>query len=302
MSTRAKFAAFGVSALMCLPALTAAAWHFDALGKLRSFSAVKSAHAAPALPVTNVVRADGRVAAYPNASVVVGTETGGTLTTFTVQDQQAVKRGEIIAELDATEQKAALAEARARVQEADVSIRFLTTQKDKSRRLVEAGAVARDELDRMSHQQQMAFAQRATAAATVQRLAAMEAKTKIRAPFDGVVLERHAEERETLAPGAKLVTFADLSRLRVEAEVDEFDAARVVRGAPVTITVEGQGATWKGTVDEVPNVITRRRTRPDDPTRPTDTRVLLVKIAIENVKADQTTLRFGQRVEVAIGR
>ena len=301
MKTR-RALGFGLSATLILVTLALSAWHWGALAKLRALSPEKVALAAPlASPSATAVRADGRVAAYPNASVVIGTETGGTLAIFRVGEQDAVKRGDVIAELDATEQKAALVEARARVQEADVSIRFLGTQLEKSRHLVEVGAVPRDELDRMKHQHDMAVAQRAVAAATVSRLLATLAKATIRAPFDGVILERHAEERETLAPGAQLVTIADLSRLRIEAEVDEFDASRVARGDVVTITAEGNPGSWKGTVEEVPSAITRRRTKPDDPTRPTDTRVLLVKIAVD-VASNRAPLRLGQRVEVAIGR
>ena len=43
-------------------------------------------------------------------------------------------------------------------------------------------------------------------------------------------------------------------------------------------------------------MITKRRTKPDDPTRPTDTRILLVKIAL----TDRTGLRLGQRVDVSM--
>jgi len=298
-SKSVRFLSIFVTFALAFGALGLAAWRFGAVAKLQSLATVKEAKAGPRESATaSVVRADGRVATYPNASVVIGTETGGTLTTFRVAEKQAVKRGDVVAELDASEQRAALVEAHARVREADVSMRFLNTQLAKSQRLVDVGAVPRDDLDRTQHQLDMASAQRAVAAATTQRLAATEAKTKIRAPFDGVVLERHAEERETLPPGARLLTIADLSRLRIEAEVDEFDAARVTVGMPVSVTAEGNPGSWKGTVEEVPSMITKRRTKPDDPTRPTDTRVLLVKIKL----ADASSLRLGQRVEVAIGR
>lgn len=315
MSTRNPVRLFSLVATvtLALAALGLGGWRWGVIAKLQSLASVKEAKAGPReTAVPTIVRADGRVSTYPNASVVVGTETGGTLTTFRVAEKQSVKRGDVIAELDASEQRAALVEAHARVREADVAIAFLSTQVVKSQRLLDAGAVPRDDLDRTKHQFDMASAQRAVAAATAQRLAATEAKTKIRAPFDGVVLERHAEERETLAPGARLVTIADLSKLRIDAEVDEFDAGRVALGATVTITAEGHTGSWKGTVEEVPSMITKRRTKPDDPTRPTDTRVLLVKIAItdassqgdlrEPVSRGPRDLRLGQRVEVAIGR
>src|SRR4051812_17595017 len=86
---------------------------------LKSSRLVSQANASPAPPAA-VIRADGRVATYPNATVVVGTDRGGTLEMFALRERAAVKRGDIIAELEASESRAALAEARARIHEADV--------------------------------------------------------------------------------------------------------------------------------------------------------------------------------------
>src|SRR5262249_30647333 len=71
-----------------------------------------------------------------------------------------------------------------------------------------------------------------------------------------VVIARHAHPGETVPAGARLVTVADLGRVRVEAEVDEFDVGRVAPGAPVSVTAEGfPGAAWRGTVEEIPDAV-----------------------------------------------
>ena len=85
--------------------------------------------------------------------------------------------------------------------------------------------------------------------------------------------------------------------MRIEAEVDEFDAGRVALGAPVIVRAEGyNNQQWKGRVEEIPDTVVGRRLKPEDPGRPTDTRVLLVKIALDG----PTPLKLGQRVEVEI--
>ena len=101
---------------------------------------------------------------------------------------------------------------------------------------------------------------------------------------------------ETVAAGAELVTIADLDKTRIEAEVDEYDGARLTLGAPVTISAEGYGETWKGHIEEIPDAVTSRRLKPQDPGRPSDTRVLVVKVALDGA----TPVKLGQRVEVAI--
>src|SRR5262249_61408339 len=98
-------------------------------------------------------------------------------------------------------------------------------------------------------------------------------------------------------PGRAAVTAADIHQPPVEAEVDEFDAARVEHGSPVTITAEGCGpAKWHGTVEEIPDSVVGRRPRPADPGRPIDARVLPVKIAL----TEPTPLKLGQRIDVEI--
>ena len=54
------------------------------------------------------------------------------------------------------------------------------------------------------------------------------------------------------------------------------------------------GRTWRGTIEEIPDSVVNRRLNPQDPSKPIDTRVLLVKIAF----SESTPLKLGQRVEV----
>ena len=76
------------------------------------------------------------------------------------------------------------------------------------------------------------------------------------------------------------MTIVDFSRLRVEAEVDEFDIEAVTPRAAATITAEGYPARrWRGEVEEIADVVVPRQLRPEDPGRPGDTGVLRVKIA-----------------------
>ena len=133
--------------------------------------------------------------------------------------------------------------------------------------------------------------------ASVVQLAAVLAKSHIVAPIDGVVLERYVDSGETVREGDRIVTVADLERVRVEAEVDEFDAGRVKLGAAVLVTAEGyDGQSWPAHIEEIPDAVVERGLQPRDPGQPTDTRVLRVKIALEH----PTPLKLGQRVQVRI--
>ena len=259
----------------------------------------KAAAAAPAPAASDHLAAEGRVVAYPGAEVVVGTDLGGTVVILKVQEKEKVRKGQLVAELRSDDYRAALAEARARVTEADADIRLAESEVERARSLWEKQVGSRQALDKADRDVETARARRATAAATADRLEAVLAKTRILSPIDGVVIARHAQPGETLEPGAKIVTIADLSKTRIEAELDEFDAGRVRLNDAVQVRAEGyDAAAWRGRVEEIPDAVVGRRLKPQDPGKPEDTRVLLVKIAL----LEPTPLKLGQRVEIRIDK
>jgi HlyD family secretion protein len=248
-------------------------------------------------PVSPCVAAEGRIVAYPGAEVVVGTEVAGLIVRLTVKEKSAVRAGDLIAELSSADLRASRAEADARVAEAEADIRFYDREVRRDQALLAKHATTPQNLDVNVRGLELARARRDAALAGRDRLDALIAKTRITAPIDGVVTARHVQLGEIAEPGRAVVTIADLNRLRIEAEVDEFDAARVELGSPVTITAEGCGpAKWHGTVEEIPDSVVGRRTRPADPGRPIDARVLPVKIAL----TEPTPLKLGQRIDVEI--
>jgi RND family efflux transporter MFP subunit len=248
-------------------------------------------------PASPRVAAEGRVVAYPGAEVVVGTEVAGLIVRLTAKEKSTVRAGDLIAELNSADLRASRAEADARVAEAEADIRFYDREVRRDQALLVKRATAPQSLDADLRGLDLARARRDAAVAGRDRLDALIAKTRITAPIAGVVTARHAQPGEIAGPGTAVVTIADLNRLRIEAEVDEFDTARVALGSSVMITAEGYGPTkWCGTVEEIPDSVVGRRTRPADPGRPIDARVLPVKIAL----AEPTPLKLGQRIDVEI--
>src|SRR5712692_7242205 len=232
----------------------------------RARSGVGPAEAPPARGVD----AEGRVVTYPGSEVVVGTERGGRLVRLALEEGQTVRRGDVLAELDSDELRAALAAER---------------------------IVAAHDLDQAQRDLDIAHARLLTSRAAVDRDEAQLRKTRILAPISGTVIGRHAQAGETLEAGQRVLTLADLTRLRIEAEADEADAAALGMGAPVSITCEAfPGRAWRGRVEDIPRSVTLRRLKPQDPGRPTDTRILAVKVAF----AEPTPLKLGATVELKI--
>ncbi len=185
---------------------------------------------APAVPIRPTVTAEGRVVAYPGAEVVVGTEVSGLIVRLPVEEKSVVKRGDMIAELRSDDLRASRAEAEARAAEADADIAFYERESLRERQLLARHSGTTQALDNHRRGLDAARARRLAALASRDRFDALIAKTRIVAPIDGVVLARHVHPGETLDAASRIVTIADLTRLRVEAEVDEFDTARVASG------------------------------------------------------------------------
>lgn len=263
--------------------------------------ATRTKEAAPptvAAATPPAVAAEGRVTTYPGAEVTIASDVAGTIERLTVEEKARVRKGEVIAVLRADDTKAALAVARARVGEAAADIRLYEAEVARAKSLHAEDVGSRQAWEKAERDLDSSRARHASAAAEVQRLEAVVRKTVIEAPIDGVVITRHAHAGETIESGEPIVTVANLDRMRVEAEIDEFDVARVAPGAAVTIKAEGFERSWRGTVEEIPDAVVSRRLKPQDPSKPIDTRVLLVKVAI----AEPTPLKLGQRVEVRVAQ
>lgn len=250
------------------------------------------------MPATNPgVVAEGRIAAYPGAEVLVASENPGIVRAMRVREQDVVHKGQVLADLRNGDLLAAREEAQARIREAEADIRLAGADNGRTNDLVRRQFISRQALDRTERDLSAAQARLASAQAALKRIAAQIEKTRIVAPIDGTVVVRHVDDGEAVAEGGPVATLADLGRLRVEAEIDEFDIGRIRQGDEVTITAEGfEGKHWRGRIEEMPDVVQERGIRPQDVARPTDARVLLVKVALQ----DKVPLKLGQRVEVTI--
>jgi len=214
-------------------------------------------------------------------------------------ERDRVAAGQTLAEIDVAEQRAALSEAYARVKEVETEVTYQENELGRAERLLSGHALSEAARDRTRLDRDAAKARRASLRASASRLSTVVAKASASAPISGVVLERHAEAGEMVAPGTPLFSIADLSRLRIEAEVGEFDAPHVRLGAKARVRAEGHaGRVFEATVEEIPDQVVPRAMKPLDPARPIDTRVLVVKLALQ----DADGLKLGQRVEVELPR
>ncbi|MDP4301265.1 efflux RND transporter periplasmic adaptor subunit [Leptothrix discophora] len=173
-------------------------------------------------PAVEAVYATGLV--EPTVQMPVAPRTGGRLVQWLVEEGAQVRRGQVLARLQATELDQTVQELGAREKLARIQL-------DRTQALVSEQFLSRAELDRV--QAEVSAAEAATRRAQAQR-----DDMELRAPADGTVLRRDGEPGQVIAAGQTLYTLACCAPLRVTAEVDEEDIVRVRRGQRVLLRSE----------------------------------------------------------------
>jgi RND family efflux transporter MFP subunit len=201
----------------------------------------------------SVLDATGYVTARREATV--SAQITGTVTQVLFDEGDHVKAGQVIARLDDTAQRAALAQAQAQLESARALLTQADAQLAQSRRdvrrdedligrnLVSQQAVeqARTQVDTGSAQVESQRRQIELAGANVRAAQVQLDYCTVRAPFTGVVIAKAAQVGEIVSPFSAgggftrtgIGTLVDMDSLEIEVDVNEAYINRVEPGQPV---------------------------------------------------------------------
>jgi RND family efflux transporter MFP subunit len=189
------------------------------------------------------VLATGVVRPRVGAQVAVGSRVSGVLRKLHVTVGDAVRAGQLLAELDAVEFETQVERAQAMVMNAAAERVWAVAELDRVRQLAESAAASGSELASAQRANDTAQAREREAMAALAAAHVQLDYTRIRAPIGGVVASVSTQEGETVAASfaaPTFVTIVDLSRLEVWAYVDETDIGRIAVGQRARFTVD----TW----------------------------------------------------------
>jgi HlyD family secretion protein len=129
------------------------------------------------------------------------------------------------------------------------------------------------------------------------------ARTIIRAPLTGQVIDVFAYPGEAVSPGdGPVLALGDTNQMMVVAEVYESDIGLVQLGQPVTITSRNGafGESLTGTVAEIGLQIAKNNVLDDDPAANADARVVEVRVAVDQsaVVAALTNLQVDVAIDI----
>ncbi len=136
---------------------------------------------------------------------------------------------------------------------------------------------------------------RATASVEFQR--SLLEKTRVIAPISGKIIHKYLERGESATKERALAIIADISRLWVNAEVDESDIGALQVGEPVEVRADAfAGKIFPGKIEEIADYAGARKVRPNNQTKNIDMKIVQVKIGL----LETTTLKPNMTVDVKI--
>jgi RND family efflux transporter MFP subunit len=188
----------------------------------------------------------------------------------------SVKKGELLAEINAPEIDQQLHQAEAARAQSASSEALAKSSAERWQSLRQKDAVTQQELDERLSAYKQAQADLAAAAANVSRLRSLQGFNRVTAPFDGVLTRRNVDVGDLInagngGAGQALFSLAQVDPLRLYIYVPQVYANQVKIGDTVRVSLaEGAGEHYQGSI--------ARTARAIDPT----TRTLQVEIRVPN--------------------
>lgn len=203
-------------------------------------------------------------------TVQVGTQVSGTIKALHADFNSEVKKGQVVAELEPSlfqtqvdQAQATLVRLQADVERARVDVEDARVKQRRAVELWDRQLISRTDLETAETSARQAGASlKAAEAQVVQARASLKqnevnfSHTIIRAPINGVVISRNVDVGQTVAASTSAPTLFvvanDLTRMQVNARIDEADIGRIESGQQVTFKVDAHpGDTFAGIVSQV---------------------------------------------------
>lgn len=228
--------------------------------------------------------------AVTNMKIVTKAEVSGIIKNLNLEESKHVKKGDLLVELDDEEfrlkyENAAanrlkflseyLIEKKFSEQEASTSADMKKIQKakddyDNARKNFSEGRISRSEFEKASSEYELALIEAgdkkeeilaATKNLTQAEINVKETqldleKTKIRAPFSGIIYDIQVSPQEHITAGQELFTLVNIDRIQVQARVLESEISKMEVGREVDLKFSAYpGKVFKGVVKAISPVI-----------------------------------------------
>jgi len=258
--------------------------------------------------ITMTVTATGTLSAV--TTVQVGSQVSGVIARLYADFNSRVTKGQLLAELDPTPFQQQVEQRQADVTKSRVEAANSRISYDRQSRLAKAGLAAQADLDSARAAYEGANAQVQQSVAALNQALTSLKYTKIISPIDGIVVDRQYDVGQTVAASFQAPTLfsiaQDLTKMQVQADVDQSDIGRIAVGQTARFTVDSYpDQEFRGRISQIrlnatvsQNVVTYpviiEVPNPDEKLRPKMTANVTIDVAsVGNVlRIPNASLRF----------
>ena len=172
--------------------------------------------------------------------ISLGVRIPGRIEEYLVDEGEAVVAGQALVRLDDRNYAAALREARASLHLSRANLDLRRKELDRSQELHSRNVASQADLDVKQNQLRVAQAEVERLVARIAQLELDLEDTVLRAPSNGVVLEKFKEVGEIAVPGGfagsgELIRLANMDELRAEVDINESDLSKIEIGQAVEV-------------------------------------------------------------------
>lgn len=195
------------------------------------------------LPLTGSLRAVSQAS--------VKARVGGEVREVLVREGEAVKQGQVLVRIDATDYQARVDQARGALLAARGQLDIATKARDNNKALLDKGFISKNAFDNAESQFGIARANVESARGALDVAQKALADTVLRAPIPGLVSSRMVQPGEKVSADNRLLDVVDLSQMELEAAVPAADILHVALGQDVEVKVEGIAQPLAGKVARI---------------------------------------------------
>ena len=204
--------------------------------------------------ISNSVTATGTI--EPVDTVNVGSQVSGTIQNIYVDFNSVVKKGEHLATLDKSLFTDQVNQDMATLQSAQSNLLYQKQNFDRQTQLYKVGGISTADFETAQSTYSAAVAGVSNAKALLSSAEKNLSYTNIYSPINGTVLSRNVSAGQTVAASFSTPTLFsianDLTKMQVQASVDEADVGNVKAGQPVSFTVDAfPNKTFSGIVRDI---------------------------------------------------
>lgn len=248
----------GPAAIVALALLAVVACHRAADEEMETTNPVPvTVVAARVGAIRAVVRAAGVASSAPGAELSVVAPVPSRIAALPHAEGDRVRKGELLVRFEAPDLQADAAARRADLDRGRSHVTAASAELERLQGLYARGVAAQREVEAARRELADAEAEVATARTALQAASTIAGRTRVVAPFDGVVAARLHNPGDMVEAAAAdpVLRFVDPTRLQISAAVALGDLAGIAVGQPARVLAAGAAAPIAGTVAARPAAV-----------------------------------------------